>query len=176
MRNATADLVGLSNLPLFGPQGKHYGFEDSACHHIWSTTSSRRTDNSACQGCKIILTRLSELGALDERTLTICFDNPTYLGNGASRGIWTLTPLRQWCLRPRRLPIPPSKHMVRDVGLEPTHTWTPVPKTGASAIPPIPHNSISGSAAPTAASLSRFTLRSAKSVKQIYILFTSLIH
>lgn len=75
-----------------------------------------------------------------------------------------------------RLPIPPFEHMVRDVGLEPTRTWTPVPKTGASAIPPIPHNSISGSAAPTAASLSRFTPRSAKSVKQICILFTSLIH
>ena len=28
MRNATADLVGLSNLPLFGPQGKHHGYED----------------------------------------------------------------------------------------------------------------------------------------------------
>ena len=28
MRNATADFVGLSNLPLFGPQGKHHGCED----------------------------------------------------------------------------------------------------------------------------------------------------
>ena len=66
MRNATAVLVGPSNLPLFGPQGKHHGFEDSVCYHIWSTTSPRRTDNSACQGCKIILTRLSELGILKE--------------------------------------------------------------------------------------------------------------
>ena len=28
MRNATADLAGPSNLPLFGPQGKHRGYED----------------------------------------------------------------------------------------------------------------------------------------------------
>ena len=28
MRNATADFVVLSNLPLFGPQGKHHGCED----------------------------------------------------------------------------------------------------------------------------------------------------
>lgn len=28
MRNATADFVGPSNLPLFGPQGKHRGYED----------------------------------------------------------------------------------------------------------------------------------------------------
>lgn len=28
MRNATAVLVGPSNFPLFGPQGKHHGFED----------------------------------------------------------------------------------------------------------------------------------------------------
>ena len=28
MRNATADLVGPSNLPLFGPQGKHRGYGD----------------------------------------------------------------------------------------------------------------------------------------------------
>lgn len=85
MRNATAVLVGPSNLPLFGPQGKHHGFEDSVCHHIWSTTSPRRTDNSACQGCKIILTRLS--GGSD--ALTICFDNPAYLGNGTKK--WNRT-------------------------------------------------------------------------------------
>jgi hypothetical protein len=28
MRNATADVVGPSNLPLFGPRGKHRGYED----------------------------------------------------------------------------------------------------------------------------------------------------
>ena len=47
MRNATADLVGLSNLPLFGPQGKHRGYEDYLVIDFVPTRSPAPRDGSA---------------------------------------------------------------------------------------------------------------------------------
>ena len=47
MRNATADLVGLSNFPLFGPQGKRHGCEDCLVIDFVPTESPIPRDGSA---------------------------------------------------------------------------------------------------------------------------------
>ena len=62
MRNATADFVGLSNFPLFGPQGKHHGCEDCLVIDFVPTRSPPPRDASAHRK-QVRLSRILTKGA-----------------------------------------------------------------------------------------------------------------